>query len=214
MSPSPAPDRAIAAPAASTGAPLLRRLLAFALDYLVLAVWGAALFALSPLLPDGWFDAPLRAQLTGFLLLTLPVVLYFAFGESSPWQGTLGKRALGVAVAREDVGAMVGSAAMEGSGAPPARATRSDAPDDPAAPTTPSDRIHLSTALLRNAVKFLPWELAHTFVWRSETWPEAVTIGGSSAAMLLMVLFAAPMLTGGRRRAVWDRTAGTTVRRR
>lgn len=41
---------------------------------------------------------PLGAEMGGFLLLTLPVVLYFALFEASRWKATLGKRALGIQV--------------------------------------------------------------------------------------------------------------------
>lgn len=38
------------------------------------------------------------AQVSGFLLVTLPVTLYFAFGESSAKQGTWGKQRAGLQV--------------------------------------------------------------------------------------------------------------------
>lgn len=66
-------------------------------------------------------------------------------------------------------------------------------------------------ALGRNALKFLPWELAHTFVHRADTWPEAVVVGGSSIAMALMVVGVVPVLATASRRAVWDRMAGCAV---
>src|SRR6185503_9482093 len=39
-----------------------------------------------------------RAQLTGFFLITLPVALYFALDESSPQQATWGKKDVGLIV--------------------------------------------------------------------------------------------------------------------
>jgi uncharacterized RDD family membrane protein YckC len=79
---------------------LLPRLLAFAWDYLPIAAWlalvvgaGAALQALAPEpAAAAAFGAPGRGQLLGFLLVTLPVGLYFALSEASAAQGTWGKR--------------------------------------------------------------------------------------------------------------------------
>ena len=41
---------------------------------------------------------PITAELVGFLTLTGPVILYFAFTEASAWQATVGKRALRLVV--------------------------------------------------------------------------------------------------------------------
>lgn len=84
-----------------------RRVAAWMLDYLVIAAYLIMLTAASigilasPLEPA--FNGALRqattAELVGFLVLTTPVVLYFALMEASSWQATLGKRALGIIVA-------------------------------------------------------------------------------------------------------------------
>lgn len=85
----------------------LRRALAFAVDWLVVVLWGGALFAIvmvttggDPPRPDG----PWIAQAIGFLTMTLPVTLYFTACEASPLRGSLGKRALGLVVSRESGG--------------------------------------------------------------------------------------------------------------
>lgn len=86
---------------------VVRRLLAFSLDWVVMAAWGTLLFGAvtiatggDPPRPSG----PWTAQGIGFLTMTLPVVLYFALSESSAWRGSLGKRALGLAVSQETGG--------------------------------------------------------------------------------------------------------------
>jgi uncharacterized RDD family membrane protein YckC len=44
----------------------------------------------------------IRAQVTGFLLVTLPISLYFALSKSSGRQATWGKRKLGLRVTNEN----------------------------------------------------------------------------------------------------------------
>ena len=74
---------------------LLPRLLAFLVDWLVIAAWGGLLFGGVMLLTGGTpprLSGPWSAQGTGFLGMTLPVVLYFALAESSSARASLGKR--------------------------------------------------------------------------------------------------------------------------
>ena len=86
---------------------------AFAADYVIILTYLAVITLLSLLInsPLGvnhsvfaithWlFANRLRAQLTGFLLITLPVTLYFAISESSVRQATWGKRRLNLIVGR------------------------------------------------------------------------------------------------------------------
>ncbi len=77
----------------------LARIVAFAYDYVVIASYLFVLLVLAyfvntavPTLQTTLFGNRLTAQLTGFLLITLPVILYFAILQSSSWQATLGKR--------------------------------------------------------------------------------------------------------------------------
>lgn len=79
----------------------LRRLLAFGVDWLVIALWAGLLFAAvmiafsgQPPRPSG----PWQSQIIGFVTMTAPVILYFALSESSRAQATPGKRALGLRV--------------------------------------------------------------------------------------------------------------------
>lgn len=73
------------------------------------------------------------------------------------------------------------------------------------------ERLTWGQSLWRSGIKFLPWELAHTFVWRIGVWPDGVTYAGTSVALLLMVLFIAPLFFSPARQTVWDRVAGTAV---
>ncbi len=82
------------------------RIAAFLLDYLVIAVYIIVLIAVSVLLGfgplrqtfQGLFANPNSSEISAFLLLVLPVILYFALFESSSWQATWGKRKVGLRV--------------------------------------------------------------------------------------------------------------------
>ncbi len=78
---------------------------AFALDYIVILGYLVGITLLS-LLANAIFGASewlfaerIRAQFVAFLLVTLPITLYFAISESSPSQATWGKRRLKLKVA-------------------------------------------------------------------------------------------------------------------
>ena len=106
-----------------------RRLIAFALDWLAMALWGGLLFGVILLLSRESPRAvsnPWTAQAIGFLSMTLPVTLYFSIMEGSKWGATLGKRIVGLRVF-----------------------------------TMCGERLSFSRALLRNGLKFVPWELGH-----------------------------------------------------
>lgn len=73
---------------------------AFALDYIVILAYLLGI-TLLPILANALFGANLwlfadrvRAQIVAFLLVTLPVTLYFAVSESSARQATWGKHRL------------------------------------------------------------------------------------------------------------------------
>lgn len=76
-----------------------RRIGAYLIDYCVILIWMAALavFAQTGLLRlseigDNQFWPRLALQAQAFLILTLPVYLYFTLSESFGWTGTIGKR--------------------------------------------------------------------------------------------------------------------------
>jgi uncharacterized RDD family membrane protein YckC len=78
---------------------------AFLLDYGIILVYLGAVTLFLLLMNSMFgvnqrlFTERIRAQLTGFFLITLPVTLYFAFSESSMRQATWGKQRLGLQVA-------------------------------------------------------------------------------------------------------------------
>jgi uncharacterized RDD family membrane protein YckC len=81
------------------------RIIAFLFDYIILAAYllliiglGAAMNAFFPQAARSLFSTAFSSQLTGFLLVTLPISLYFAISESSRWQASWGKRRRGLRV--------------------------------------------------------------------------------------------------------------------
>ncbi len=82
------------------------RTLAFLLDYIFIAAYLVVLTVVSislgfgPLRADflRLFADPNSSEITAFLLLVLPVILYFALFECSAWQATWGKRKVGLLV--------------------------------------------------------------------------------------------------------------------
>ena len=80
------------------------RVRAFALDYLIILLYLATITLLIFLLNfffhlnDLLFTDRFRAQIIAFLLVTLPVTLYFAISEASLQQATWGKKRLGLRV--------------------------------------------------------------------------------------------------------------------
>jgi uncharacterized RDD family membrane protein YckC len=167
----------------------LRRIAAWLLDYALIAAYLIVLTAvslglrLSPIQAgfDSAMSQPLTAELLGFFLLTLPVVLYFALWEASPRRATLGKRALRLAVV-----------VLNGS------------------------RLSMSRALLREAVRFLPWELSHALIWRIALSPHGGSIpwwvyAGFGVVYALVILFLVTLFIGSQHRTVYDRLAGSIV---
>lgn len=83
-----------------------RRIGAFLLDYLIIAAYLVLLVIVSVGLGFGplrsvfqaLFADPNSSEFSAFLLLVLPVILYFALFESSSWQATWGKRKMGLRV--------------------------------------------------------------------------------------------------------------------
>lgn len=88
----------------NTYAGFLQRITAFLLDYVIILIYLVAVTLLIWLLNslfsinDLLFSDRVRAQFVGFLLITLPVALYFAISESSDRQATWGKQRVGLKV--------------------------------------------------------------------------------------------------------------------
>lgn len=85
------------------------RMTAFAIDYIVIAGYlifvvavGVVLNTFFPTVANRLFSNPLSGQFTGFLMVTLPVSLYFILFESSAWQATWGKQKKSLQVTRTD----------------------------------------------------------------------------------------------------------------
>ena len=82
----------------------LQRITAFLLDYVIILIYLTAITVLMWLLNslfstnDLLFADRVRAQFVAFLLLTLPVALYFTISESSNQQATWGKQRVGLKV--------------------------------------------------------------------------------------------------------------------
>lgn len=164
-------------------APMGPRIRAFGLDYLVILAYGVLLVAVGLLLQS--VLAPLfsrsaaTAEATAFLLVTLPVSLYFALSESGGSQGTWGKRRMGLKV-------------VDARG----------------------ERIGLMRSLVRSAVKFIPWELAHFVIWRFML-PTSLSTARLNLLLgvvwlgVFLYLFT-PFLNKGRR-SIYDMVAGTWV---
>ncbi|MCM3626177.1 RDD family protein [Paenibacillus glycanilyticus] len=78
------------------------RILAFLWDYVIIAGYISFLigvsFLIRPLLLPLFTTDPILAEITGFLLITLPVYLYFAVCEGSKSHATWGKRKMGLVV--------------------------------------------------------------------------------------------------------------------
>lgn len=83
-------------------APFKIRIIAFLYDYLIFLAYGILIAAVSIVLKPFFFPlftgSPFIAEITGFIMITLPFTLYFAFSESSQGQGTWGKRKMGIRV--------------------------------------------------------------------------------------------------------------------
>src|SRR5690625_1948651 len=93
-------------------APFKKRIYAFLLDCLLIAVYGIFVvgtisFVFRPYIEPLFSSSPVTAELTGFFMITLPVSLYFILCECSKWQGTLGKRNMGIRVV-EGFGQLIG----------------------------------------------------------------------------------------------------------
>ncbi len=169
----------------------LRRLLAFLVDYGVMALFVAVIsaagfairwqFGVTSSAPMT-FQQRLLAQALVFATVMLPIMLYFAVSESSRWQATIGKRVVRLQVTDDHGG-----------------------------------RPRLLRTGLRAAGKFAPWELAHTGVWHvpgtpfvSE--PAAFSYGIWTTALLLALWWFASIWLGDGR-TPYDRIAGTVATR-
>lgn len=162
------------------------RIAAFALDYLVIAVYLILLTTLTSavnwIFPDilrTLFGNPLSGQITGFLVVTLPVTMYFALLESSSWQATWGKRRKNLRVVGRN-----------------------------------NCRLRRMRAFGRTLLKFIPWELSHACIWQIRFSAGDPSLGIVSEFALVLILIAlniASLLVSPTRQALYDRFAGSYV---
>ncbi|XOV68086.1 MAG: RDD family protein [Fluviicola sp.] len=161
---------------------LFRRLLAYAIDYAIIALYALILFGMAKMIGLGKEPlSPVYAQLLGFATLTLPVFLYFYLSEKSKSRGTLGKRVVKIAVVCNET----------------------------------NNGRHI---LLRNVLKFLPWEIAHTgvhwvmyyskydiqppiWVWTLLLFPQFIVLG-----------YLISMAIARGKRSIYDKVARTEIR--
>lgn len=158
-----------------------RRIGAYCVDYLVILIWmaGLALAAQAGwigLSPDEGLSPSARwsAQGQAFLMLTLPVFLYFTLFEAFGSRATLGKRITKLRV----------------TGSP-------------------------SRVVLRNFLKFLPWEIAHMAIWHGMAAP----LASEPSALGWMLFTLSLSLSGlyfislflGQKSPPYDRIAGTAM---
>jgi hypothetical protein len=78
-------------------------------------------------------------------------------------------------------------------------------------------RLSFRRAIVREAVRFLPWELAHSLIWPLALPPHLeplpVTIGGFAVVYLLLLVYLVSLFVGSEHRTVYDRLAGSRVLR-
>jgi uncharacterized RDD family membrane protein YckC len=155
-----------------------QRIVAYFIDYLVVAVYFGAMSAVHFLLRGvGVASSPsyvtitekLQGQAVAILLFTFPVICYFALLESSAWQATVGKRFMHLRVVDMD-----------------------------------GQRIKRATSFLRSVVKFTPWEVAHTGIWHVTGQPFVSPPGALSwwswvVSMFLLLCWLVSLFVGSRR---------------
>ena len=161
---------------------IYRRIVAFAIDYLVIIGYALLLFGFTKILNLRDFAfSPISGQLIGFASLTLPVFLYFFLMERGVSRATLGKRIMNISI------------------------------------ELPSDNSN-SKIFLRNVLKFLPWEIAHTgvhwIVYCSNSGNEVpiwVYLLLILPQIIMLVYFISMMITRGAS-SIYDNLADTRIK--
>ena len=173
-----------------TFAKVWQRIVAFLLDYLIIAAYLVILVIIGVGLGFGplrsafqaMFANPNISEFSAFLLLVLPVILYFTLFECSSWQATWGKRRRGLRV-------------IDVHGA----------------------RLSLPRSFVRSLLKFVPWELTHACLWRIPGWPLApatpppIITAGLVLVWVLVLAYLVSMLVSKKHQALYDWIAGTYV---
>jgi len=162
-----------------------QRLKAFAFDYLIISIYLVIVVILFLLLNslvniNQWlFAERATAQVSAFLIVTLPITLYFAISESSAMQATWGKQRLGLKVTDYN-----------------------------------RNRIGFWRGFMRTLLKFIPWELSHTIIWKIYFSPENISAWinyGFTLVYVLMGLNIASMVMTKSHQALYDLITRTYV---
>ena len=161
---------------------LLRRIVAFALDFLIIAAYIMILLGLGLSLNAitggiTLFSSPLAVDLMAFLVLVLPVILYFALQEGSSRQATWGKRRMKLKVVNKQ-----------------------------------GNMLRPWQTLFRSVLKFLPWQLAHTSVinmWLGNQAP--IFMVAALTAQGLVIIYIIGIWFNKKHQALYDLAAGTYV---
>jgi uncharacterized RDD family membrane protein YckC len=159
-----------------------KRLLAFAIDFIPIAAYilvligiGTGTMSLTSELVV--LASPWPMDLFAFLVLILPVILYFALQEGSQRRATWGKRKVGITVVNSQ-----------------------------------GQKLSWRQALIRSAIKFLPWQLAHTCIfqiWFGQTSPWLIV--GAVLAQGLVGIYVLSILLNKEHRALYDWPSGAHV---
>ena len=78
-------------------------------------------------------------------------------------------------------------------------------------------RLSLIRSFIRSIIKFLPWELAHTCLWRIEGWPfepkepSPLIWGGLVLVWVFVGIYIISMLLSKTKQTFYDRLAGSLV---
>jgi uncharacterized RDD family membrane protein YckC len=159
------------------------RLIALMIDYIVILVYGLGLWGISflfkPFLTSLFTTSAGKAQLTGFVLITLPITLYFIILESSKLMGSIGKRKVGIAVTNNE-----------------------------------GERISFPRSLIRNMIKFTPWELAHFAIWRLRlptTFSDSFILGILIMVNVIILIYIILPFLNKDKKSLYDWAAGTKV---
>lgn len=167
---------------------IFRRVGAFFIDYGLIFIYAGILFTIALLIQNitnqvisTVHDSPFKDQIFGFLVLTLPVFLYFYICERSAYKGTLGKIIFKIEV----------------HSIKPGNTKKS--------------------IFIRNLLRFLPWEIAHTGVhWiiyytsnnhQTPIWVFILLI----VPQIIVILYFISIVVSKGQSSLYDKIAETTV---
>jgi len=174
----------------SKPASLTSRVVAFALDYLLICLYLIILAAItmmvtSKLDSDAWtrfFSDPIRADIVAFLVTVLPVAAYFSITESSIAQASWGKRKRRLRVESTD-----------------------------------GTRLSLRAAMVRSLLKLIPWQIAHTSLFNIPGWPTNTgsppgwVVVGLVLVWVIVAMYAFSVVFQPSHQSIYDRLVGARV---